>query len=243
MGQPQRLAGHHVRSTTRFKFAVQQVQNASFAIIHTSPSSLASKSAWKALVLSSWLLLGRPAINAFESNCTFQMHDWSFVGRGLVSGPWYAPNVMLLRCRTQHTERISSSCSHVFAKLLCWRALVAKDEPWQLPETHRQFQSQNKLFKRPVPVRSGRACPYFIPKMPRILGMCADHWNDFGSLAGNSNLFARVSAHIVTGGHRQLVMSFSPQVLEDQTSNTMIKTIQYLSEADTSKWPSRMCLA
>ena len=55
---------------------------------------------------------------------------------------------MLLRCRTRHAERISSRCSHVFAKLLHWRVLVKKDEPWQLPETNRQFQSQNKLFKR-----------------------------------------------------------------------------------------------
>ena len=32
-------------------------------------TSLASESAWKALVLSSWLFLGRPAVNASESNC------------------------------------------------------------------------------------------------------------------------------------------------------------------------------
>ena len=33
--------------------------------------------------------------------------------------------------------RISSRCSHAFAKLLHWRVLVRKDEPWQQPETHR----------------------------------------------------------------------------------------------------------
>ena len=81
---------------------------------------------------------------------TSWMRDWSFLGLriGLLSGSWYAPNVMLLRCRTRHAERIRSRCSHVFAKLLHWRVLVKKDEPWQLPEMHHQFQSQNKLFKR-----------------------------------------------------------------------------------------------
>ena len=54
-------------------------------IVFSGPSSPASKSAWKVLVLSSWLLLGRPAINASESNCAhflevrldlFWSEDW-----------------------------------------------------------------------------------------------------------------------------------------------------------------------
>ena len=51
---------------------------------------------------------------------TFWMRDWSFFGLkiGLLSGPWYVPNVMLLRRRTQRAERTSSRCSHVFAKSL-----------------------------------------------------------------------------------------------------------------------------
>ena len=56
------------------------------AIVHNNPTSPASESAWKALVLSSWLLLGRPAVNASESNCAhyldarlelFWAEDWS----------------------------------------------------------------------------------------------------------------------------------------------------------------------
>ena len=134
-----------LRGTT---FALQQAQHAILrAIVHNNPTSPASESAWKALVLSSWLHLGRPAVNASESNCA---RDWSFFGLriGLLFGPWYVPNVMLLRCRTRRTERISSRRSHAFAKSLHWRVLVKKDEPWQLPEMHHQFQSQNKLFKR-----------------------------------------------------------------------------------------------
>ena len=53
----------YVRPPTRFRFALQQAQHAILrAIIHNHPSSLASVSAWKALVLSSWLLLGRSAV-------------------------------------------------------------------------------------------------------------------------------------------------------------------------------------
>ena len=81
---------------------------------------------------------------------TFWMRDWSSFGLriGLLSGPWYVLNVMLLQCRTRRAERTSSRCSHVFAKSLHWRVLVKKDEPQQLPEMHQQFQSQNRLSKR-----------------------------------------------------------------------------------------------
>ena len=49
----------YVQPPTRFKFALQQAQHAILrAIIHNNPTSSASESAWKALVLSSWLLLG-----------------------------------------------------------------------------------------------------------------------------------------------------------------------------------------
>ena len=110
----------YVQPPTRFRFALQQAQHAIFrAIIHNNPTSPASESAWKALVLSSWLLLGRLAVNASESNCAhfldarlelFWAEDWS--------GPWYVLNVMLLQCRTRRAGQISSKCSHVFAKLL-----------------------------------------------------------------------------------------------------------------------------
>ena len=126
----------YVQPCTRFSFALHQAQHAILrAIIHNNPSTLASKSAWKALVLSSWLLLGRPAVNASESNCTH------FSGLRTVQhfGPWYVPNVMLLQCRTRCAERTSSRCSHVFAKLPHWRVLVKKHESWKLPETHHQF--------------------------------------------------------------------------------------------------------
>ena len=130
--------------------------------------------------------------------------------------------------------------------------------------------------------------PTTLRKMPRLsepgpLGMRAEHWCDFGSLAVNSDLFVQVVAHIAaaavpnsvlqylkagqitplakqTGGHRPLlVMSFLRRLAlksvmaakkesvakcagpsqygvgRPDGANTMIKTIQYLAEADNSR--------
>ena len=113
--------------------------------------------------------------------------------------------------------------------------------------------------------------------------MSAEHWYDFGSLAGNSDLFVQVVAHIAaaavpnsvlqylragqitphakpTGCHRPLLMmSFLRRLAlksvmaakkesvakcagplqygvgRPDGANTMIKTIQYLAEADNSR--------
>ena len=150
---------------------------------------------------------------------TIWMRGWSFFGLkiGQLFGPWCVLNVMLPRCRTRCAERTSSRCSHVSAKLLLWRVPGKKEEPWQLPETRPQFQSPNKLFKRskslypadPEPLAPASTpisvlflsevaehVPTTLRRMPRLsepgpLGMRAEHWYDFGSLAGNSDLFVQ----------------------------------------------------
>ena len=69
----------------RFRFALQQAQHATHrATMHLGPSSRTSEPAWKVLVLSSWLLLGRPATTASDSICA---HFLAF--SGLKTGqPW-----------------------------------------------------------------------------------------------------------------------------------------------------------
>ena len=60
----------YVQPPTRFRLAIQQAQHAILrAITHHGPSSPNSEPAWKVLILSSWLLLGRPAENASDANC------------------------------------------------------------------------------------------------------------------------------------------------------------------------------
>ena len=174
---------------------------------------------WCSAAGSSW---DDPQSTPLRANVhTAWMLDWSSFGLriGLLFGPWYVPNAMLLWCRTRRAERTSSKCSHVFAKLLHWRVLVKKEELWLPPETRPQFQSLNKLFKSlyptdpeppapvPAPVSAlflsevAEHVPTVLRKMPRLsepgtLGMRAEHWYDFGSLAGNSDLFVQVVAHI-----------------------------------------------
>ena len=154
---------------------------------------------------------------------TSWMRDWSFFGLriGLLFGPWYVPNVMLLRCKTRHAERISSKCSHVFAKLLHWRVLVKKGRALAaarntppVPVTEQIVQEIKSLYpadpEPPAPVSApvsalflsevAEHVPTTLRKMPRLsepgpLGMHAEHWYDFGSLAGNSDLFVQVIAH------------------------------------------------
>ena len=138
----------YVQSPPRFKFALQQAQHAILrAIMHKTLSSLASGPAWKALVLSSWLLLGRPAVNASESN---RAHYLNSSGPRIRqhSGLFYVPNVMLLQCRMPRAAQLHNRNSHEFARWPHLLDQVKKDEPWLQPETHRQSQSQSKLFKR-----------------------------------------------------------------------------------------------
>ena len=76
----------YVQPPPRFRFALQQTQHAILrAIVQHALFSPASESAWKVLVLSSQLLLGRPVVNASESNCAlflearldlFWSEDW-----------------------------------------------------------------------------------------------------------------------------------------------------------------------
>ena len=151
MGQHQRFARHDVCPTS------QEVQSSkpnmpSFELSFTTTQPLQPQNqpgkCWCSAAGSSWDDLQSMPLRATVP--TTWMRGWSFFGLkiGLLFGPWYVLNVMLPRCRTRCAERRSSRCSHVFAKLLLWRVLVKKEEPWQPPETRPQFQSPNKLFKR-----------------------------------------------------------------------------------------------
>ena len=130
----------NVQPPTRFRFALQQAHHAILrAIIHNNPppwpqSQLGKR--WYSAAGSSW---DDPQSTPLRVTAHISwMHGSNFSGLriGLLSGPWYVLNVMPLRCRTQHADRISSRYSHVFAKLPHWLVLVRKDEPWQLPEMH-----------------------------------------------------------------------------------------------------------
>ena len=167
--------------------------------------------------------------------------------------------------------------------LLHYHVHVKKDEPWQPPETHRTGSCV-----KPVLSEVAEQIPSTLRKMPRLsepgpLGMRAEHWYDFGSLAGNSNLLVQVIAHTAEAVHLSvlqylmagkshtagqthrwthkplLMMSFLRRLAlksvmaakkdpvakcagplqygvgRPDGANTMIKTTQYLAEADNSR--------
>ena len=127
------------------------------------------------------------------------------------------------------------------------RALAAARNAPPVPVTEQTVQEIKSLYPadpEPAPVSApvsalflsevAEHVPTTLRKMPRLsepgpLGMRAEHWYDFGSLAGNSDLFVQVIAHIAaaavpssvlqyliagqitplakpTGGHRPLLM-------------------------------------
>ena len=109
----------YVQPLPRIKFALQQAQHAILrAIMHHNPSSLTSKPAWKVLEVSSWLIFGRPAVNASESNCAPYLEarldllwaeDWPALwALGL--------SVMSLLSTVQHAEQQQNKNSHAFAR-------------------------------------------------------------------------------------------------------------------------------
>ena len=128
------------------------------------------------------------------------------------------------------------------------RALAAARNAPPVPVTEQMVQEIKSLYpadpEPPAPASApisalflsevAEQVPSTLRKMPRLsepgpLGMRAEHWYDFGSLAGNSDLFVQVVAHIAaaavpnsvlqylragqitplakpTGGHRPLLM-------------------------------------
>ena len=82
----------------------------------------------------------------------FWIRDWSFFGLriGLLSGPWYVL-MMSLQCRTRRAGQKSSKCSGVFAKLLHWRVLVKKEEPWQKRGTSSSHRTNCSRDQEPFP--------------------------------------------------------------------------------------------
>ena len=173
---------------------------------------------------------------------------------GLLFGPWFVLNVVLLRCRTRRAgqkQQIQARIRKVATLARTGdkgRALAAARNAPPVPVAEQIVQDIKSLYptdpEPPAPASASISAlflsevaeqvPTTLRKMPRLsepgpLGMRAEHWYDFGSLAGNSDLFVQVIAHIAaaavpssvlqylkagqitplakpTGGHRPLLM-------------------------------------
>ena len=145
---------------------------------------------------------------------------------GQLSGLWCVLNV-ITRPRRSATEQKQSRIRKV-------ATLARSGEKGRAlqPETPRQSQSQSRLFKRSRvssrqtqnlsllrrQLRQTFSCqklPSSSPPhsarchdSPGPLGVRAEHWYDFGALAGNSNLFVQVVAHIAAASVPHTVLEY-----------------------------------
>ena len=223
----------YVQPPTRFRFALQQAQHAILrAIVHNNPTSLASESAWKVLVLSSWLLLGRPAVNASESNCAhfldsrlelFSAEDWSALW-AMVRAPVQNTTRRTDKQQMQSRVRKVATLARTGEK---GRALAAARNAPPVLVTEQIVQEIKSLYpadpEPPAPASApisalflsevAEHVPTTLRKMPPLsepgpLGMRAEHWYDFGSLAGNSDLFVQVIAHKAAAAVQSSVLQY-----------------------------------
>ena len=175
-------------------------------------------------MLSSWLLLGRPAVNASKSNCAhfldarlelFCVEDWSALWAMVRAECDLAP--VQNTTRRTHKQQMQSRVRKVATLARIGekgRALAAARNAPPVPVTEQIVQEIKSLYladaEPPALVQAPVSALFLsevaehvlitLRKMPRLsepaLGMRAEHWYDFGSLAGNSDLFVQVIAHI-----------------------------------------------
>ena len=162
--------------------------------------------------------LARPAVNASESALLelFWAEDWSALGTKRPAEWDVAPVQNTTRGRT------NSKCNHVFVKLLHWHVMVKKGASLSSCQKRSTSPSHGagcstRLTQKPqlLPRVSCRAYSHrkwlstFLP-LPGPLGMRAEHWYDFGSLTGNSDLFVQVVAHIAAAVANSVLQYLKP---------------------------------
>ena len=178
-------------------------------------------------MLSRWLLLGRPAVNTSESNCAhfldarlelFWAEDWSALWAMVRAECDVAP--------VQNSTRRSEK-QQIQSRIRKGRALAAARNAPPVPVTEQIVQEIQSLYpadpEPPAPVSApvsalflsevAEHVPTTLRKMPRLsepgpLGMRAEHWYDFGSLAGNSYLFVQLVAHIAAASVPHSVLQY-----------------------------------
>ena len=228
----------YVQPPTRFRFAIQQSQHAILrAIIHHSPSSPNSEPAWKVLILSSWLLLGRSAENASDANCAsyletrldlFWSEDWPALW-ALVRAECDVAATAQTRSKTkvEQTETRIRKVATLARAGEKGRALAAARNAPPVPVTRDIVQEIKSLYSvdpnPAIPLSNqitntfifqiAECIPHTLKHMPRLsepgpLGMCAEHWYDFGTQAGDINMFSLVMAHIATATLPNAVLQY-----------------------------------
>ena len=228
----------YVQPPARFRFALQEAQHAILrAIIRLGPSTSNSEPAWKVLLLSSWLLLGRPAENASGDNCAnyletrldlFWSEDWPALW-ALVRAECDVAATARTRGKTK-AEQTESRIRKVATLARAGekgRALAAARNDPPVPVTREIVHEIRGLYPEDrdpaVPLNSqiphififqiDEFIPITLKRMPLLsepgpLRMRTEHWYDFGTQAGDVNMFSLVMAHIATATIPDAVLQY-----------------------------------
>ena len=163
-------------------------------------------------------------------------HDWTYSGLkiGLLYGPWYVLNATFPPPPKHVRGQRLNKRKLEFAKLLRLPGRARKAERWQQHAMRRQYLSPGRSFRKSrastqliLTQRShllleshtysqrrswnssrspSNECHVLVNRGP--LGMRAEHWYDFGTQAGGSDLFARIIAHIATATIPDVVLQY-----------------------------------
>ena len=188
-------------------------------------------------MLNSWLLLGRPAVNASESNCAhfldarlelFWGEDWSALWTMVRAECDVAPvqNTTRRTDKQQMQSRVRKVATLARTGEKRASLAAARNAP-PVPVTEPIVQEIKSLYPAdpeiPAAVQApvsalflsevAEHVPTTLRKMPRLsepgpLGMRAEHWYDFGSLAGDSDLFVQAVAHIAAAAIPHPVLQY-----------------------------------
>ena len=228
----------YVQPPTRLRFALHHAQHAILrAIMHHGPSSPNSEPAWKVLILSSWLLLGRPAENASDANCAnhmetrldlFWSEEWPALW-ALVRAECDVATSTRKRTKTkaEQTETRIRKVATLARAGEKGRALAAARNAPPVPVTRDIVQEIKSFYPvdpdPAIPLSNqitntfifqiAECIPHTLKRMPRLseagpLGMRAEHWYDFGTQAGDINMFSLVMAHIATATLPDAVLQY-----------------------------------
>ena len=205
--------------------------------MYHGPSSPDSESAWKVLILRSWLLLGRPAENASDANCAnymearldlFWSEEWPALW-AMVRAECDVATAAQKRTRTK-AEQTETRIRKVATLARAWekgRALAAARNAPPVPVTRdivQEIKSLNPVDPDPATPLNNQLThififdiadyiPHTLKRMPRLsepgpLGMRAEHWYDFGTQAGDINTFSLVMARIATATLPDAVLQY-----------------------------------
>ena len=228
----------YVQIPKRHQFAIQQAQYTILrCILNYDTNTQECENGWTLLVLSSWLLLGKPAGKDSEQNCAGHLDErlnlfWSEAWAtlwGIIKGECgqalARPNKQTDDERRNAKVKMVSTLARAGER---GRALAATSQtPPQrftkeiLKEIRQMYPSDpdpampitgvtiSALFQNQIATQ----VPSTLKRMPRLsepgpLGMRAEHWFSFSTQVGEMDVFSKVIAQLATGNVPSQVLMY-----------------------------------